>query len=98
MEVCSALNGSAGWPLTILMTPEQKPFFAGTYLPRENRGGYMGLLPLLRAVAARWQDNRASLLKTGEDVAALLGREPAAGQDEPGVEMLSKAVAQLSAS
>lgn len=98
MEVCSALNGSAGWPLTILMTPEQKPFFSGTYLPRENRGGYMGLLPLLRAVAARWQDDRASLLKTGEDVTALLGRESAAGQDEPGTEMLSKAVAQLSAS
>ena len=34
MEVCTALNGSGGWPLTVVMTPEQQPFFAGTYLPR----------------------------------------------------------------
>ena len=51
MEVCTALNGSGGWPLTILMTPEQKPFFAGSYLPRENRGRQMGLHPLLTLMA-----------------------------------------------
>ena len=39
MEVCTALNGSGGWPLTVVMTPEQQPFFAGTYLPRLSRGG-----------------------------------------------------------
>ena len=47
LEVCTALTGSAGWPLTILMTPEKKPFWAGTYLPRENRGRQLGLRMLL---------------------------------------------------
>ena len=54
MEVCTALTGSGGWPLTVILTPEQQPFFAGTYLPRESRGGRVGLLPLLRALADRW--------------------------------------------
>lgn len=39
MEVCTALNGSGGWPLTVVMTPEQQPFFAGTYLPRRAAAG-----------------------------------------------------------
>ena len=44
MEACQAFTGSCGWPLTILMTPEQKPFFAGTYLPKRGVSGHLGLL------------------------------------------------------
>ena len=99
MEVCTALNGSGGWPLTLLLTPEQKPFFAGTYLPRENRGSYLGLLPLLRAVEEKWERDRASLLKTGEEVTAMLRRERrAAPAAEPGEATLSTAAGQLMAS
>ena len=98
MEVCTALNGSGGWPLTILMTPEQKPFFAGTYLPRENRGQYMGLRPLLQAVAAKWKNDRASFLKTGEELTAYL-RQESGGEAAPAdQELLNKAVRQLFAS
>ena len=39
MAACQALTGAGGWPLTILMTPEQKPFFAGTYLPKRAVSG-----------------------------------------------------------
>ena len=46
MRVCQMLTGSGGWPLTILMTPDKKPFFAGTYIPRENSYGRMGMLEL----------------------------------------------------
>ena len=42
MTVCQIMTGSGGWPLTILMTPERKPFFAGTYIPKENRHGRIG--------------------------------------------------------
>lgn len=49
LRVCQALTGGAGWPLTIIMTPEQQPFFAGTYLPKNGVGGRIGLL----AAAAR---------------------------------------------
>ena len=47
MSVCQAMNGSGGWPLTILMTPDQKPFYAGTYLPKHSRYGCTGLSELL---------------------------------------------------
>ena len=95
MEVCTALTGSGGWPLTVLMTPEQKPFFAGTYLPRESRGQRMGLLPLLQAVAAKWKRDRASLLEAGEQITALLLTERAAAPAEPDGELLRRAVRQL---
>ena len=95
MEVCTALTGSGGWPLTILMTPEQKPFFAGTYLPRESRGQRLGLLPLLNAVADKWKRDRSSLLETGEQIAALLREEQAPAAAEPDGELLRKAAEQL---
>lgn len=55
MSVCQLLNGSGGWPLTILMTPEQKPFFAGTYLPKENLYGQIGLCSLLAQISEQWK-------------------------------------------
>lgn len=68
MGVCMALNGSGGWPLTIIMTPEQKPFFAGTYLPKENRGHGVGLLYLLKLLSKRWNDNNDEILKVANRI------------------------------
>ena len=98
MEVCTALNGSGGWPLTVILTPEQQPFFAGTYLPRESQGRYMGLIPLLTAVAAKWKSDRASLLQTGRELTAFLQKEAPAGPDRPDGALLDRAIEQLRAS
>ncbi|MBR1457503.1 MAG: thioredoxin domain-containing protein, partial [Oscillospiraceae bacterium] len=95
MDVCTALNGSGGWPLTVILTPEQQPFFAGTYLPRESRGQYMGLIPLLTAVAVKWETDRETLLKAGAEITAHVRAEAPAGQGEPNEKMLQKAVMQL---
>ena len=95
MEVCTAVNGSGGWPLTVVMTPEQQPFFAGTYLPPRSRGGRAGLLPLLIALADRWARDRAALLKTGAEIAAWLQREAAGSAVSPDGSLLYKAAAQL---
>lgn len=95
MEVCTALNGSGGWPLTVIMTPEQRPFYAGTYLPRESRGGQVGLIPLLTAVAEKWALDRASLLKAGAEIRDFISRELPAGNAEPGEAFLRRAVEQL---
>ena len=75
MKVCTALNGSGGWPLTVIMTPEQEPFFVGTYLPRESRGGHMGLRQLLLTVAAKWYGDRGELTRTAGDITAWLQQE-----------------------
>lgn len=68
MSVCQALTGSGGWPMSIFMTPEQKPFFAGTYFPPESRYGRMGFGDLLYAIAQRWRENRKELLESAEAI------------------------------
>ena len=47
MAACQALTGSGGWPLTIIMTPEKEPFFAGTYFPKKGNGRTAGLIEIL---------------------------------------------------
>ena len=56
MAACQALTGSGGWPLTILMTPDQKPFWAGTYLPPRGENGRPGLIEVLEEVERLWRD------------------------------------------
>ena len=58
MSVCQALTGSGGWPLTIFMTPEQKPFFAGTYFPKRSRYGQPGLSDLASPDIVSWENGR----------------------------------------
>jgi uncharacterized protein YyaL (SSP411 family) len=66
MRFCLMVSENCGWPLTILMTPEKKPFFVGTYLPKETRFGRMGLMELIPRVKALWQDEREKITQSAE--------------------------------
>jgi uncharacterized protein len=68
MNVCTMLTGSGGWPLTIIMTPERRPFFAATYLPKESRYGRMGMLDLVPAVEDLWKNKRERALDSAEKI------------------------------
>ena len=68
MNVCQAMTGSGGWPLTILMTPEKVPFLAATYLPVSMTLGRIGLSELLPYILNRWQSDRHSLVAQGEQI------------------------------
>lgn len=68
MSVCQILTGGGGWPLTILMTPDKKPFFAGTYLPKESRHGLTGLKDLLNRVGEVWRSQRGTLVDSAERI------------------------------
>lgn len=68
MTVCQALTGSGGWPLTIIMTPDQKPFFAGTYFPKKDRMGMKGLITILNELTNVWKNNRDSILKFSNQI------------------------------
>lgn len=72
MSVCQAVTGSGGWPLTIVMTPEQKPFFAGTYFPRERYYGRPGLVDILRELLSLWKNRREELIRAGEEITAAI--------------------------
>ena len=75
MSVCQAMTGQGGWPLTIVMTPEKHPFFAGTYFPKTSRHGLIGFTELLTRLAELWRDDRARLLGIGAQIVASLGRD-----------------------
>jgi uncharacterized protein YyaL (SSP411 family) len=68
MTVCQALTGHGGWPLTIIMTPEQKPFFAGTYFPKSGRQGMIGLMELLDRIRKGWQSDRDGFVDTASSI------------------------------
>ena len=76
MAVCQSLTGTGGWPLTIVMTPDKRPFFAGTYFPRSRRWGRPGLLELLPMIAETWRTGRQEVLRSAESVEAAIGRAP----------------------
>ena len=82
MSVCQALTGSGGWPLTIIMTPEQKPFYAGTYLPKYSRWGSAGLLDVLTSIRKLWENEKHKLLEAGDEITGYLSKEEAAVNHE----------------
>jgi uncharacterized protein len=61
MAATVALSGSGGWPMTVFLTPEQEPFFAGTYFPPESRGGAIGFGTLLARIRELWKNQRSAL-------------------------------------
>jgi uncharacterized protein len=68
MTACQMLTGSGGWPLTILMTPEKLPFFAGTYFPKKSKYGRSGLIDLLNSASKAWKEKRKDLIKTSQAI------------------------------
>ncbi len=96
MTVCQMMTGSGGWPLTIIMTPEKKPFFAATYIPRETRFGRPGMLDLIPRIKEIWATRRNEVLASASQITAAL--QKAASQEageELGEAMLHLAYEQL---
>lgn len=86
MAFCQAFTGSGGWPMSIFMTPEQKPFFAGTYFPKKPGFGMQSFKEILLAVADIWKKDRSRLLSSaGEIVRQLKMQEQEAGQVDKGL-------------
>jgi uncharacterized protein len=74
MTACQMISGHGGWPLSIFMTPDKKPFFAATYLPRRSRLGRPGLIELCGQIRNLWSANRQSVLTSADDIARHLAR------------------------
>ena len=80
MTVCQAFTGSGGWPTSIFMTADQKPFFAATYFPKHSAGGMIGLWELLSVIHEKWENDRPTLLRQADEIVAHLNRSNAAGE------------------
>ena len=68
MEACQAMTGQGGWPLNVFLTPEQVPFFAGTYFPPDSRMGMPSWRSVLEAVAKAWDERRDEIREGGARV------------------------------
>jgi uncharacterized protein YyaL (SSP411 family) len=72
MTFVQATTGSGGWPMSVWLTPELKPFFGGTYFPPENRYGHPGFASVLQQIAAAWQTDREQIVESARDAVAQL--------------------------
>jgi hypothetical protein len=96
MAACQMLTGSGGWPLSIFMTPEKKPFFAATYLPKNSRAGRAGLIDICRQVKKLWTDDKEKIEKSSVSIAAQLDKAFAfAAADEPDASLLDQAYQKI---
>ena len=74
MTVCQMITGSGGWPLTIIMTPDKKPFFAGTYFPPSSRFGRAGMLDIIPQIKNFWLNKREEMLNSAEKISSALAK------------------------
>ena len=77
MSVCQAMTGSGGWPLTIIMMPDKKPFYAGTYFPRNSYYGRPGMMDMLTQIVDLWISDRAKVTDIGDKITESLNRAAA---------------------
>jgi uncharacterized protein YyaL (SSP411 family) len=87
MTVCQMMTGGGGWPLTIIMTPDRKPFYAATYLPRDSRSGRIGMTDLVPQVQKLWQADRGRIADSTQKIIDALQStlsRPSPGALQPG--------------
>jgi uncharacterized protein len=99
MEACQAITGHGGWPLNAFLTPEQVPFFAGTYFPPQEGRGMPSWLQVLQSVASAWDEKADEIRDTSEQVGRRLsGAAWVEPSDDPlTTDMLDRAVEALKA-
>jgi uncharacterized protein len=83
MNVCQMMTGGGGWPLTIILTPDKKPFFAGTYFPKESHYGGVGLKDIIRKVKVLWETTPQEAMASADKIVDVLEKiSESAGGDE----------------
>ena len=68
MQVAQIMTGRGGWPLTIIMTPDKEPFFAGTYIPKGDRFGQAGMLSMIPQITDAWKSDRSRVVKITDQI------------------------------
>ena len=69
MQAVMAMTGSGGWPMTVFLTHDLKPFYGGTYFPPDDRWGRPGFSTVLNSIAGKWKTSRDEILKSGDSLA-----------------------------
>lgn len=80
MTASQLLSGGGGWPLNVILTPDRRPFYAMTYIPREPRFGNPGIIDLLQKIGTMWKAEREKFLSVSRNIAEALGGGPEKGR------------------
>jgi uncharacterized protein YyaL (SSP411 family) len=83
MSVAHLLTGRGGWPLTIIMTQDKKPFYAATYIPKRSSFGMLGMMDLVPRVGELWKTRRKELIGTADKVIEVLKGEGGGRTEQP---------------
>ena len=92
MSVCQAFTGSGGWPMSIFMTWDKKPFFAGTYFPFRSRYGMPSFSQLLNIIANQWNSNKTELIESAEEIIKYLKNEDAFENGQIDSDLIQRAI------
>jgi uncharacterized protein len=88
MTICQLLSkGGCGWPLNIIMTPDKKPFFAATYIPKETRFGRIGMVELIPKIKEVWEKQRQDVLKSADSITAAIQKVTDLSHDSDGSQL-----------
>jgi len=96
MDVVTATTGRGGWPMTVFLTPDQKPIFAGTYFPKESMGHHASFMDVMTAVLDAWDTNRPGALEQADTITASIAPKPSEGAPLPRLEDIDQAIARMS--
>ena len=96
MTAAQMMTGSGGWPLNIIMTPAKKPFYAATYIPKQSRMGFLGMIELMPQIKEMWDKKREDVLLSANQITAALGQmQRETKGDELNEEIMDMAYKQL---
>jgi uncharacterized protein YyaL (SSP411 family) len=82
MQATQALTGQGGWPMSVFLTPDRKPFYAGTYFPPTPRHGLPSFQQVLQAITVAWRDRQAEILDSASEIAGRLSMQQTPGGSE----------------
>ena len=95
MSACYAMTGGGGWPTSLFLTPDGKPFFAGTYFPPHKTKYSQGFSDILLLIAKKWKDNPSTLQKSANEITEFLKKPKAKGEEGEASHLAKKAANQF---
>ncbi len=95
MDAVQAMTGRGGWPMTVFLMPDGRPFFAGTYFPKESRGGYPSFLQVMGSVMDAWDGRRPDLEGQADRLTEAVQTTIPPSQEAPGKDVVGAAIGAL---
>ncbi len=97
MDAVQAMTGRGGWPMTVFLTPEGRPFYAGTYFPEEDRGGLPSFRRVMAAVSDAWEQRRDQVEQQARQLTEAISRSLPPADETPGTDILPTAYRAVAA-